>query len=204
MKIAYCKMNAEDIIIEFYKKGIFMTGTFKLSSGKISPYYIDLRKALAYPDLYTAIAIELLKTINKSKIEYSAIIGVATGGIPYATLLAALTLKPLGYVRVERKEYGTKSIVEGASRNHKVLIVDDVTTTGSNLVRAAEAVISYGGELAAFAVIVDREEGAEDTLKKYNKPLISLFKITKILNVLRDHGLISLEEYYKITEYLSK
>ena len=204
MGVTYCEMSIDDLVIELYKKGVFMTGTFKLSSGKISPYYIDLRKALAYPNLYTAIAVELLKLIEKSQIEYTAIVGVATGGIPYATLLAALTLKPLGYVRVERKEHGTKSIVEGATKDHKVLIVDDVTTTGSNLAKAAEAIINYGGKLAAFAVVVNREEGAEDTLRKFSKPLISLLRITKILNILRSHNLISLEEYERVMKYLGR
>jgi len=198
-------MSIEDLVMDLYRKGIFMLGTFKLSSGRISPYYIDLRKALAHPEIYTALITKLLDKVNSYGLDYTAVVGVATGGIPYATLLAALTLKPLGYVRIEKKEHGTMSKAEGAISHHRVLIVDDVTTTGMNLARAAETVISNGGEVVGFAVIVDREEGAENYLKnKFNKPLIALLKLSDMLKVLREHNLISDEDYKKIMNYKSR
>lgn len=198
-------MSIEDLVVEFYRKGIFMTGEFKLSSGKISPYYIDLRKALAYPDLYTAIAVGLVDKLHHSGLDFTAIVGVATGGIPYATLVAALLLKPLGYVRVERKEHGTRSIIEGACKGHKVVIVDDVTTTGTNLMRAAEVVEESGGEVVGFLVVVDRKEGAKEALEsKFKRPLLSLLTVPDMLSTLRGRGLLSESEYERILNYIRR
>ncbi len=186
---------------EFYKLGIIKFGKFKLSSGIESPYYIDLRRLYSFPDLAFRVVNELIKAINA---RYDAVIGVATAGIPLATYISFIKKIPMGYARIEKKSYGLKSVVEGVVKDKEVLVVDDVATTGQSLLSSAEALKSLGAKVVAAAVIVDREQGAEEALASAGIKLYSLIKVTKMFEVLLKERLISREAYEEVIEYTKK
>jgi len=186
---------------EFYRLGIIKFGRFRLSSGMESPYYIDLRRMYSFPDLAFSVVNELIKVID---VLYEAVVGVATAGIPLAAYIAFIRKLPMGYVRVERKGHGLESRVEGVVEGRKVLVVDDVATTGQSMLSAAETLKSLGAEVVAAAAIVDREQGAEETLAAAGIKLYSLIKVSEMFRVLLEEGLISRELYEEIIEYTRK
>ena len=183
---------------EFYRVGIIRFGKFKLSSGIESPYYIDLRRLYSFPDLAFKVINELIKIIN---VEYNAVAGVATGGIPLAAYIAFTKRIPLGYVRVERKSHGMESKVEGVLEGRKVLIVDDVATTGQSLLTSAKALKALNASVVAAAAVVDREQGARGVLASEGIKLYTLITVTEIFNVLLKEGLIDNATYKEVMEY---
>ncbi len=186
---------------EFYRLGIIKFGKFKLSSGIESPYYIDLRRLYSFPNLAFRVVNELIKAINA---RYDVVIGVATAGIPLATYISFIKKIPMGYARIEKKSHGLKSMVEGVVKDKEVLVVDDVATTGQSLLSSAEALKSLDAKVVAAAVIVDREQGAEEALASAGIKLYSLIKVTEMFEVLLEEGLISREAYEEVIEYTKK
>lgn len=195
-------MSKDEIYLKLVELGCIMTGEFRLSSGRISPYYIDLRKIISYPEIFDRITDEYVKTI-KTLGEFDRIAGVATAGVPIATLVAYKMKKPLIYIRKERKTHGTEVEVEGELKaGDKVILVDDVATTGESIVRAAHSIRERGGILNHAVVFVDREEGARQTLEKEGITLVSLSKTSEIFSRLYSLGSVKREDYELVMRYL--
>ena len=190
-------MNFARSLVE---KRLLLTGNFILTSGKVSPYYLDLRRLPNYPEIFIEVVNEALRVINS--IEFDMILGIATGGVPFASFLACKLSKPLGYIRSEKKGYGTDKLIEADVEGKKVLIVDDVATTGGSILRAIEEVRKNGGSVTHALVIVDRQEGASKKLKSVGVELLSVYKISDILNYLLSSELISEADKKAIKEYL--
>ena len=194
----------EEIIVSLYKNGLFKIGTFKLTSGKISPYYLDLRILPSYPNLYRKFmmfAVELLKSMN---VEFDAVAGIETAGIVHASYLGCLLNKPIVYIRKKPKEHGTRRLVEGNILGKQVLLVDDVATTGGSLEHGVKAVINEGGSVNYALVLIDRLEGASQRLKKYGVQLLAVLNIDEIIETLKHNNLLSEKELSLIEQYREK
>ncbi|MEM3084384.1 MAG: orotate phosphoribosyltransferase [Nitrososphaerales archaeon] len=184
----------KEIATFLVKSNALQFGVFKLSSGKESPYYIDLRILPSFPQYfrYTIAAYKkALENIGFDKFDY--LCSLPTSGLVYASSLSYVVGKPLVYVRKEAKEHGTSKMLEGYLRpGAEVVIIDDVATTGGSIVEAVEAVRSNGGVVNNAIVLIDRLEGASQILKQNGVKLISVAKISEIVNTLFDMG--ALEE----------
>jgi orotate phosphoribosyltransferase len=122
---------------------------------------------------------------------FDAVASVPTGGLVIASSLAFEILKPLVYVRSEAKGHGTGKLVEGfIKKEMKILMVDDVATTGGSVVNGIKALREAGAEISDVYVIVDRLEGASESLKKEGVMLHRLFDILEIAKILHQQGLI--------------
>lgn len=192
----------EEIVLELYRNKLFKIGEYRLTSGKISPYYIDLRILPSYYDIYSKIINISLSKLEK--LNFDIVVGIESAGIIHASFIACKTHKPVGYVRKKPKQHGTKRLVEGIVADRNVLVVDDVATTGGSLEHAVNAVRSMGGIVEKAFVFVDREEGARERLKRLGVELISLMNIWFIINVLVKHRLIDEQTYYLIKNYLNR
>jgi len=105
----------------------------KLSSGKNSNIYYDIKKAAGIPELFDFIIDELKIIIPKN----ASIVSVSTGGIPFGAALAYEYKTNFAYVRESKKEYGTNNLIEGyVNYNKPVYIIDDVCTTGNSIIKA--------------------------------------------------------------------
>jgi len=163
-------------------------GKFKLSSGRESNVYIDMRNALSYVKLRTLIIESMVHKVKN--LDYDVVVGIATGGLPWATLLAYKEEKPLSYVRESKKEHGTEHLIEGNVTNMKCLIIDDVATTGKSLFNGISLVKTHGGTVSYALVIVDRNEGARETLMNIGVKLESILTLNDILNYGIQNGLV--------------
>lgn len=188
------------IAIELFEKGMIKIGKFRLTSGLESPFYIDLRMVYSYPELVRIIIDEIVHRYDISK--YECIVGIATAGIALASFLACRLNKPMSYVRIERKEHGTRGLLEGEVSNKTCVIVDDVATTGGSIEHAYNTVKEGGGKPLAALVIVDREQGAKQKVEKLGLKFYRLYTAQELFNELYENGMISYNDLKNIIDYL--
>ncbi|MDR1722095.1 MAG: orotate phosphoribosyltransferase [Methanobrevibacter sp.] len=173
-------MSKERLIQLLKENEVIKFGEFILSSGKESDYYIDIKKAITNPEILKTIAILISEKIdnldNTDKIDKVA--GPVLGAVPIATAVSLKANLPLLMIRKEKKGYGTSKLIEGdLNSGEKILVVEDVTTTGGSLLKAVEAIKDNEGIVKKAIVVVDREEGASETFKEKGidfEPLISV------------------------------
>jgi orotate phosphoribosyltransferase len=168
------------------KNNAFFREKITLSSGKQSDYYIDARLiTLTSEGAYLAASIILDMVKND---DYQAIGGPTIGADPLVGAIATLGFinkKPIKtfIVRKKPKEHGKRRLIEGPAlkAGSKVILIDDVATTGGSLVDAVNALRQEKVEVIKAIVIVDRQEGASQNLSKVNCPLESIFKAEEFL-----------------------
>lgn len=162
--------------------GAFKTGEFILSSGKKSNFYIDCRKITLHPQGAKLIGKIILEKIKGLKVD--AIGGLTLGADPITGAVVALSDIPGFIVRKKEKEHGTKQKIEGLLEpGWNVVIVEDVSTTGSSALEAIQAAEAAGAKVIKVISVVDREEGAAEALKNYDfEPIFKKSELTYIAN----------------------
>ncbi|MBM2851877.1 MAG: orotate phosphoribosyltransferase [Candidatus Nitrosotenuis sp.] len=176
-----------------YQKGIIRFGDFTLASGKKSSYYVDLRIVPSFPHQFRHMIKHLQNTISKEigLDSFDAIASVPTGGLVIASALALETVKPLVYVRSQAKNYGTGKLVEGiVTEGMKVLVVDDVATTGGSVINGIKELRKAGAIISDAYVIVNRLDGAQDSLQQEKVKLHHILDILNIAKILAEAKLI--------------
>jgi len=163
------------------------TGDFTLSSGKKSSYYLDCRMTTLDPQGALLIARLILGRIRENKIQSDAIGGLTIGADPIVAAVAVVSAiegqpLPAFIVRKESKSHGTQRLIEGydGKPGAKVIIVDDVCTTGDSILKAADRAEESGYEVAAAFCVVDREEGGTELIAK-RYPFYALFTAKELL-----------------------
>lgn len=127
---------------------------FIWASGWNSPIYTDNRRTLSYPEVRSFIKIELTRMILEKYPEVEAIAGVATGAIAQGALVADLLNVPYVYVRSSPKDHGLENLIEGdLRRGQKVVVVEDLVSTGKSSLKAVEAVRNAGGEVIGMVAL---------------------------------------------------
>ncbi len=182
-------------------------GLFKLSSGKVSPYYVDLRLVPSFPDAFKDIIDFFTEQISRQVglKDFDRIAGVPIAGIPFASQIAYNLHKPFLYVRKGVKLSGRERRVEGILiSGDRVLLVDDLITTGLTLRRAAEAVRAEGGVVNDAVVFLDREEGGKEKLAEKRVELHALLKISEIADTLYEIGALDEESLKTIRKQVKK
>ena len=170
----------EEVIRILYKRGCIKLGRFKLSSGKVSNIYIDVRMLYSFPQELRAVVRKILDVIKDLSFDY--VCGIESSGIPLATLLAYLLNKPLIYVRKSAKEHGLGKEIEGFFKpGIRTIVVDDVITSGNSILRASKVLRRNGIIADKAVVIVNRNEGGEDLLLRNGIKLYYLVKMNDIL-----------------------
>jgi len=169
-----------------HEKTIIKFGDFTLSSGKKSQYYIDLRLVASYPHEFRKMIKHLQNKISDEIgfENFHSLVSVPTGGLVVASSLAIEIVKPLIYVRNKPKEHGTSKSIEGVvCQDMKLLLIDDVATTGDSIVNAIKIVKEVGMKITDAVVVIDRSDGdAIDALKAEGVKLHSLMDIKQIIN----------------------
>ncbi len=179
-----------------HQNGVLKFGDFTLSSGKKSSYYIDLRLIPSFPHQFRKMIKHLQNSITEDigLDNFDSVASIPTGGLVIASALAFEILKPLIYVRNKPKEHGTTKSVEGITRSDmKVLVIDDVATTGSSVVNGIKLLKEAGTKVTDAYVIINRLEGAEKMLESESVKLHQLTDIMEITKILHEDNLVSNE-----------
>lgn len=127
------------------------TNPFTWASDWRSPFYCDNRKTLSYPDLRTFVKLETARLIVERFPEAEAVAGVATGAIPQGAMVADTLALPFVYVRSKPKDHGLENLIEGDLKpGSKVVVVEDLISTGGSSLKAVEAIRNYGCEVVGM------------------------------------------------------
>ncbi|MGB9002621.1 MAG: orotate phosphoribosyltransferase [Nitrosotalea sp.] len=181
-------------------------GDFNLSSGKKSAYYIDLRIIPSFPHQFRKM-IKHLQNAIAEKIgldSFDCIASVPTSGLVIASALAIETVKPLVYIRQKPKDYGTGSLIEGKIiQGTKILLVDDVGTTGQSLVNAIRALKDAKMIVTDAFVIVNRFEGARELLASEGVRLHEVMDVMQISSILHDEKLLDEQTFERIKKQMN-
>lgn len=153
-------------------------GKFVLTSGAISDYYIDIKKATTIPRILKKIAEEMTEYAKG----YDVIVGMELGAVPLIVALSLETNIPFAIVRKEKRKHGTGKQIEGEDvRNKKVLVIEDVTTSGGSVVKTIHILRENKALVDEVVVVVDRESGAEEKLRELDVSFIPLLSVSDIL-----------------------
>jgi len=191
----------KEFAIFLHENDAIKFGNFKLSSGKESPYYIDLRLVPSFPQQFRKMIKNLQNSISE-KIgldNFDCIASVPTSGLVIASALAIETVKPLVYIRQKPKDYGTGSLLEGKiPERTRILLVDDVGTTGLSLLNAIKVLKDAKMIVTNAFVIVNRFEGARELLASENVKLHEVTDIITISSTLHDAKLLDNQTFQRI------
>jgi orotate phosphoribosyltransferase len=167
----------------------FGRGEIKLASGRTSDFYFNLKPTMLDPEGAALLAELTLDALANDNVDYVG--GLEMGAVPIAGAIAQLSYiqgRPLPaiFVRKKPKEHGAKLAVEGLAKGEtlagkRVVVVEDVTTTGGSALKAVEAVRDAGGEVVLVFTMVDREEGADEAFREAGLPFRSLFRAAEFL-----------------------
>ena len=191
-----------EIALFLLKSNSLKFGLYTLASGKQSPYYIDLRMLQSFPKYFRLTIIALRDLISREiGSDFDSLGSIPTSGLIFASALGYEMIKPLIYVRKESKMYGGRKMIEGYLRpGEKVLLIDDVATTGTSLSNTIKVIRENGAIVKDAVAIISRLEGAEEHLQKMGVRLIAIATINDLITALYDKGLLdrnTLEEIIK-------
>ncbi|MFC0473112.1 orotate phosphoribosyltransferase [Halalkalibacter kiskunsagensis] len=174
---------------------------FTWTSGIKSPIYCDNRLTLSYPDVRKDIIAGFAKLLES--IEVDVIAGTATAGIPHAALLADHLDLPMVYVRGSAKGHGKQNQIEGKiEKGQKVVLVEDLISTGGSVIQAAEALRASGAEVVAIVAIFTYEfQKAYDALGEANIPTHVITSYSTLLSVAKEQGTITADQMERLNEW---
>lgn len=169
---------------------------FTWASGIKSPIYCDNRVTLSYPEIRTFVKIAL-STLSEQLEDYDTVAGVATAGIAHGALIADYIKKPFIYVRSKAKGHGRENIIEGDfSRAKKVLVVEDLISTGGSSIQAVEALRAEGIEVVGVIALFSYEfEKAKKNFEAANCPYLTVSGYSTMLTQAKKTNYITDEEY---------
>ncbi len=155
-----------------------LTGGFKLRSGATSSEYFDKYRFEGDPVLLRDIATALAARLPG---HFDVLAGLEMGGIPIATMLSQISGKPALFIRKKAKDYGTCRFAEGGEvKGRRLLLVEDVVTSGGQIIESARALRSEGGVITDVVCVIDREAGGVAALAKEGLSLTSLLTMTQL------------------------
>ena len=181
---------------------------FIWASGWKSPIYCDNRKTLSYPSIRSTIKIELARIICEHYPDATAIAGVATGAIAQGALVADILGLPFVYIRSQPKDHGLENLIEGELKpDSKVVIIEDLVSTGGSSLKAVKAVRNFGCEVVGMvAIFTHGFPIAEQKFKEANVPLITLSNYNAVIeealrtNYINEDDIAILQEWRKDPE----
>ncbi|MBA8778837.1 orotate phosphoribosyltransferase [Staphylococcus schleiferi subsp. coagulans] len=166
---------------------------FTWSSGIKSPIYCDNRVTLGYPEVREAIRDGLIQLIEKHFPDVEVVSGTATAGIPHAAYISDKMSLPMNYVRSKSKSHGKQNQIEGAlSNNKKVVVVEDLISTGGSSITAVNALREVGADvLGVVAIFTYGLSKADEMFKDAKVPFYTLSHYDELIEVAQAEGKIS-------------
>ena len=176
---------------------------FTWASGWKSPFYCDNRKTLSYPDLRSYVKLELTHAILEHFPQAEAVAGVATGAIAQGALVADALSLPFVYVRSKPKDHGLENLIEGELKHGtKVVVVEDLISTGGSSLKAVEAVRKYGCEVVGMVASYTYGFGvAQEAFEKAGVQLVTLTDYEHVVAQALETGYIAEADVELLNEW---
>ena len=158
--------------------GAIQFGRFVLTSGAISDYYIDIKQASTNPKILKKIAEAMAEYANN----YDLLAGMELGAVPLVVAVSLETGIPYVIIRKEKREHGTGKQIEGGDvKGKKVLVIEDVATSGGSILKTIEILRGSQAEVDKVLVVVDRESGAREKIQNLDVAFVPLVSVSEIL-----------------------
>jgi uridine monophosphate synthetase len=194
--------SERQLINDLYGIQALKFGEFRLKSGGLSPFYIDLRGIISHPPILQAVALRILEVLRHLRCDRIA--GIPYAGLPIATAVALAGNIPLLYARKEVKGHGTRRAIEGTFAPGDVVVpIDDVITDGASKFEAAAPLVEAGLVVRDFVIFLDREQGGAERLREKGYALHSVLKISAALDHLRNAGRLSAGEFQRCMDFIA-
>lgn len=176
---------------------------FTWTSGLKAPIYCDNRLTISYPKIRERIVQAFQKLMKKNSLEIDVIAGCATAGIPHAAFLAQALQLPMVYVRSNQKKHGKKNQIEGVlEKNQRVLLIEDLISTGGSALQAAKALKEAGADVKAIFSIVSYElTKAKKQFEKDNFLYDTITTFDEIVNLLLETDKITKEQRHTLVTW---
>ena len=205
MNLDIFKNKTAKILLNIKAINIQPNKPFKLTSGKLSPVYVDCRKIISYLEERRQIinmgAKLLKKKLNLNKIDYIA--GGETAGIPYASWISEKLDKPMIYIRKKPKGFGKLSQIEGEIKNKsRVLLIEDLSTDGKSKINFCNAIKKAGGKIKNIFVIFNYDIYPNTIFKKNNLKLHFLTNWKFVIKRLKKNRSLKRNEILEIEKFL--
>jgi orotate phosphoribosyltransferase len=190
-------MNREtriaDMLLQIYAVKLNIQSPFTWASGWKSPIYCDNRKILSFPHVRDYIKSEMSNAVFTQFADADVIAGVATAGIPHGALIADALKLPFIYVRSKPKEHGMGNQIEGVlEARQKVVVIEDLISTGKSSMEAIEAIRAAGGEVIGLCSVFNYGfEVAKNLFEKESIPVVSLSNYDALVQHAADKKLIA-------------
>ena len=190
-------------LLEINTLKIQPSNPFTWASGWKSPIYCDNRKILSYPETRTFIRDKFVELIKGKYPNAEVIAGVATGAIAHGVLVAEELGLPFIYVRSKPKGHGLENLIEGDLKpGQKVVIIEDLVSTGISSLKAAEAVTNFGGDVIGMvAIFTYNFPHAKDNFRKANVELTTLSRYQILIDLALEAGEITQDEVESLMEW---
>lgn len=167
-------------LIQRLRETALLRGTFTLRSGRVSHYYLDKYLFETQPDILAALGERFASRIADAG-TVDRLAGAELGGIPLVTAASLACGMPTVLIRNQKKDYGTAKQLEGKLEpGERVVIVEDVATSGGQVLEAAKAIQNAGGEVVRIIAVIDRQEGARQNVEAAGLRFESLFTKTDL------------------------
>lgn len=197
------KLQIAERLLEIKAVALQPSDPFTWSSGMRSPIYCDNRLTLSYPAVRKEIANGLRETILAKFPETEVIAGTATAGIPHAAWVSDLMELPMCYVRSKPKGHGQGNQIEGkVTAGQKVVVVEDLISTGGSVITAVEALRKAGCEvLGVVAIFTYQLDKGRELLEDANITAYTLTNFETLSEIAKEKGYIQVEDMAKLSEW---
>jgi uridine monophosphate synthetase len=177
------------LIRRLFEIGAIRFGVFTLKSGMESPFYIDLRVVISFPDVLESIGALMAAEIARCGADRIA--GIPYAGLPLAVAASLAARLPLLYPRREEKGYGTRRRIEGLFEpGERVVLIDDIVTDGASKFEAIQPLEEAGLVVKDLVILIDREQGGRELLAAKGYDLHALLTISQCFDEWERAGLV--------------
>ncbi len=195
--------DSQELALALHRIGALQFGEFTLKSGLKSPFYVDLRLLISYPDVLELCSSVLAALI--AELQFDRLAAIPYAGLPIGTALALKVKRPMIFPRKEKKEYGMGKHIEGLYNvGDRVLVIDDLITRGDAKLEAIAPLRDAGLVVSDIAVLLDRQSGGVQTLAAAGICVHAALRLTELLDVLEGAGKLDAELRLTIDAWLGE
>jgi orotate phosphoribosyltransferase len=201
-------ISVDKVANALYSSGCVKFGAFKIKSGAISPYYIDMARLLSKPKQLCAVAEVAAEAIRKIMVadKIDKLASIELKGALIVPSIACMVDLPCVIVRKEDKAYGVTGRIAGAdvAQGDNILFFDDVVSEGLSKIEGIKPLQQLGAKVEHLMVVVDREQGGRENLEKLGYRVHALAKISEVVDALLKSKKISEDQAKTVLEYIKK